>query len=113
MKLKELPVSYDEWVISYAQHLNQDLEKSKYSIDLFKQYRKHLGSFRYRLLLETQKLVVPDIVRDMLGLQKFSLVKMILPFYKGSRSFKLDSAIRSLILPARYRQTIKALDQPA
>jgi hypothetical protein len=112
MKLKELPVSYDEWVISYAQHLKQDLEKSKYSIDLFKQYRKHLGNFRYRLLLETQKLVVPGIVRGMLGLQKFSLVKMILPFYKLSRSFKMDSVIRSLILPDRYRQTIKELDQP-
>jgi uncharacterized protein (DUF2236 family) len=112
MNLKELPGNYDEWVISYTQHLRKDLEKSKFSIDLFKQYKKHLGPFRYQLLLETQKLVVPGIVREMLGLQKFSLVQVILPFYKASRMVQLDSAIRSMILPGKYRGPIDALDQP-
>lgn len=112
MKLKELPVSYDEWVISYMQHLKQDLQKSKYSVDLFKQYKKHLGSFRYMLLVETQKLIVPDIVRQMLGFQKLSFVQIILPFYKASRKVRLDTLIRSLILPNAYKETIRALDQP-
>ena len=37
----------------------QDLEKSHYTADLYKQYRKHLGFVRYKLLKESQKLVVP------------------------------------------------------
>ena len=62
MKLKELPVNYKQWTISYTAHLKNDLQKSEHSIDLFKQYKKHLGNFRYWLLLETQKKVVPGIV---------------------------------------------------
>ena len=113
MKLRELPVGYEEWVASYAQHLQRDLQNSKYSIDLFKQYKKHLGSFRYMLLVETQKMIVPDIVRRMLGFQKLSVVQLILPFYKASRVLKLDASIRALILPGEYRETINALDKPA
>jgi hypothetical protein len=111
MKLKELPVNYNHWTTSYAEHLKNDLHKSAHSIDLFKQYKKHLGSFRYRLLLETQKMVVPGIVRKMLSFNKISFVQMILPFYKVSRAVSLDSTIRSLILPTEYKKAIKALDK--
>lgn len=110
MKLKELPVSYKEWKISYAEHLKNDLLKSLHSIDLFKQYKKHLGGFRYMLLVETQKIVVPGPVRKMLGFKKVSLVRIILPFYKMSRIIKLDTVIRSLLLPAKYKKPINELD---
>ena len=110
MKLKELPVNYNQWTASYAEHLKKDLQRSEHSIDLFKQYKKHLGSFRYWLLLETQKMIVPGIVRKMLHLKRFSFIQMILPFYKVSRMIGLDSNIRSLILPTAYKETIKALD---
>lgn len=110
MHLKELPANYPQWEISYLEHQKNDLQQSAYSIDLFKQYKKHLGNFRYMLLLETQKLVVPDGVRKMLGFNKKSLVQAILPFYKASRGLKLDRPIRSLILPGKYRKTINELD---
>jgi hypothetical protein len=111
MNLKDLPANYKQWTISYAAHLKNDLQKSEYSIDLFKQYKKHLGSFRYWLLLETQKTVVPEIVRKMLAFGKLSFIQIILPFYKLARIVGLDSAIRSLILPTEYKETIKALDR--
>ncbi|CAN5803915.1 hypothetical protein BH11BAC4_BH11BAC4_08950 [soil metagenome] len=111
MNLKELPLNYDQWTISYAEHLKHDLQRSFHSKDLFKQYKKHLGEFRYRLLLETQKMVLPVVVRKMLGFSKFSFVQIILPFYKLSRYIKADQAIRSLILPSAYKLPIQALDK--
>jgi hypothetical protein len=111
MKLKELPANYFEWTKSYESHLENDLQKSYYSIDLFEQYKKHLGAFRYWLLLETQKMVVPEFVRKMLGVKKFSFIQMIVPFYKAGRMVGLGSAMRSLILPNAYKKTINALDK--
>ncbi|MFT3909198.1 MAG: oxygenase MpaB family protein [Ferruginibacter sp.] len=110
MKLKELPVNYDQWIIHHDAHLQNDLLRSEHTVDLFKQYKKQLGGFRYRLLLDTQKLIVPDIVRNLMKLNKFSLVQIILPFYKISRVIKLDKPIKALILPANYKKQIKALD---
>ncbi|MEP6673960.1 MAG: oxygenase MpaB family protein [Ferruginibacter sp.] len=111
MQLKDLPEDHQQWTISYAMHLQNDLLKSEYSIDLFKQYKKHLGAFRYWLLAETQKMIVPDIVRTMLALKKFSWIRLVLPFYKLSRFIRLDKMIRSLLLPAAYKKPIDALDQ--
>ena len=111
MKLKKLPANYNDWISSYAMHLQNDLLKSKYTIDLFKQYKKHLGNFRYWLLQETQKMVLPVTARKMLGFNKFSLIQLILPFYKLSRLVKLDTSIRSLILPSAYKGPIEALDK--
>lgn len=111
MKLRELPADYNKWMNSYAMHLQNDLQRSKYTIDLFKQYKKHLGNFRYWLLLETQKLVVPVAVRKMLEFKRFSFVKLILPLYKFSRIIKLDATVRSLILPSAYKGPINGLDK--
>jgi hypothetical protein len=55
-------------------------------------------------------MVVPDLVRKMLNLNKLSLIQMILPFYKFSRIIKMDTIIRSAILPSAYQASIKALD---
>src|SRR5215510_8313017 len=46
MGLKGLPLNFNEWKIMQQEHLQQDLEKSYYTDDLFKQYKKHLGWFR-------------------------------------------------------------------
>ncbi len=68
MGLKGLPANYTEWTMMRNEHLEADLEKSHYTIDLYKQYKKHLGWFRYRLLKESQKLVVPRRVNGLLHL---------------------------------------------
>src|SRR6187200_2931939 len=43
MGLKELPLTYIEWLPVRKAHLIEDLQKSEYTTDLFKQYKKHLG----------------------------------------------------------------------
>jgi hypothetical protein len=110
MGLKGLPSTYIEWMKMRDEHLEQDLEKSHYTTDLYKQYKKHLGAFRYRLLLESQKLVVPGRVNDLLHLGRFSWITPILFFYKLSRKIKLDWFLKSLILPMEYKKQIKDLD---
>jgi hypothetical protein len=110
MGLADLPASYQLWKQSRIDHLQNDLVKSEYSIDLFKQYKKHLGSFRFNLLWNSQKLVCPSIVKDLLGMSRFSWVKLVVPLYRFSRILRLDGFIKSLILPNKYAAQIKEID---
>ncbi len=110
MELKELPEDYVEWVPVRQSHLEQDLEKSPYSLDLFKQYRKHLGAFRYRMLIEAQKLVVPAKVRSLLGFNPVHWLRPSVPVYKFSKNLGLDGMIKDLLLPSDYKTQIQALD---
>lgn len=113
MELIGLPGNYAEWLIIREHDLEHDLEKSNYTTDLYKQYKKHLGSFRYRVLIEGQIMVAPQKVRHLLHFRKFSFLVPVLPFYKISRVFKLDGFIKSLILPAQYKKEIMELDTTA
>lgn len=110
MNLKELPLNYAAWVVKQHQQLDADLLKSDFTIDLYKQYRKHLGGFRYRLLLESQKMVVPPQVNRLMDFSDVKWLRLIIPFYKFSRRLKLDGLIKSIILPSEYKTEIKALD---
>ena len=110
MGLKELPANYQEWIIARDEHLQQDLEKSHYTDDLYKQYRKHLGWIRYKLLVESQKLVVPPYAKDILKMGRVSWLTPILAIYKLSRKVKMDWFLKSLVLPGVYKKQIKALD---
>jgi len=110
MGLKELPGSYEEWLPVRDDHLENDLENSHYTFDLFKQYRKHLGKVRYRILIEAQKLIVPGIVRSYMGFGKFTWLAPAVPVYKLSRRLKLDNLVKNILLPREYREQIDALD---
>lgn len=110
MGLKGLPVDYAEWLLMRAEHLQQDLIKSSHTVHLYQQYKKHLKPLRYRLLLESQILVVPQQVNDLLQLGRFSLLTPVLGIYKVSRELKMDWILKALILPAKYKGQIKALD---
>ena len=52
---------------------------------------------------------MPENVRILLHLRKFSFLTLILPFYKLGRFLKLDGFIKSIILPAKYKEEIKGL----
>lgn len=110
MGLKDLPKSYNEWLPIREAHLNDNLQKSEYADDLFQQYKKHLGTFRYKVLLEGQKLVVPPRVKRLLYLNGFSWLSVVVPLYKMSRWFRLDSLFKNLLLPNQYKAEIKGLD---
>ena len=110
MGLKELPANFNNWLLAREEHLHNDLQKSKYSVDLFKQYKKHLGALRYKILVEAQMLVVPARVKELLGFRSFSLLKPAVPIYKLTRKFNMDALVKAVLLPAAYKKEIKELD---
>ncbi|TXK45752.1 DUF2236 domain-containing protein [Pontibacter qinzhouensis] len=114
MGLKELPVTFEQWQVMRKVHLQQDLQKSHYTTDLYRQYRKHLGFVRYLLLLEGQKMVVPQQVKKLLGFNSVPLLAPVLVVYKLSRKLQLDWLLKAIILPGAYKNQIRNLDrQPA
>ena len=111
MGVRGLPTDYTSWEVMRREHLAHDLVYSPYTDDLFKQYRKHLGGFRYTLLREAQRLVVPTRVTDLLGGRRVSLLWPLLLGYKLARQLRLGGVMKWLILPPAYRQEIGALDR--
>ena len=110
MGLKELPLTFLEWLPVREAHLMADLQKSEYTEDLFKQYKKHLGVMRFRVLIEGQKLVVPDRVKALLDFRDFSFLTPVVPLYKISRLMKMDWLLRNILLPSDYKDQINELD---
>lgn len=110
MQLKDLPPDYKSWLPVREEHLHNDLKCGNYTLDLFRQYKKHLGAVRYKVLVESQILVVPDHVKTLLGFRKFSLLKPAVPVYKLSRKLNMDSLVKAILLPPAYKREIKALD---
>jgi hypothetical protein len=111
MGLKGLPEDYAAWLPMREQHLAQNLKKSAFTSDLYQQYRKHLGLFRYFLLKQGQLLIVPAPVKVHLSLGNVALLKPVVWGYKLSRSLKLDWLLKDGILPTAYKSQIKDLDK--
>lgn len=110
MNIPDLPPNYIEWLPVREQHMQNNLAKSHFTNDLFVQYKKSLGSFRYNVLLEGQILVVPKRVAQLLHFRKFSLLAPAVPIYKMSRLIKMDGAIKWFLLPPEYKTMIQQLD---
>jgi hypothetical protein len=110
MDLIGLPHNYIEWLKMREQHLNKYLVRGNYTLDLYKQYKKHLGPLRFKLLIEGQKLVVPKKVNELLEMGHVSLLVPVLVLYKITRKVKLDWFLKSIILPKEYKKEIKELD---
>lgn len=107
MNLKELPYTYNEWLTSRTEHLNNDLVYSPLTKDLFKQYKKHLGSFRYGVLLSVQKLLAPKQVASLLHFNKPGMFKPLIKAYSRSKNIALLKEIKFRLLPARYRKQLR------
>lgn len=110
MGLQKLPGTYQEWLPERDAHMKADLVKSEYTVDLFKQYKKHLGAMRFKVLVEGQKLVVPDQVKELLQFSDFSLLSPVVPIYKVSRLMKMDWLLKNILLPSDYKDQINELD---
>jgi mpaB/rubber oxygenase-like protein len=110
MGLKELPTNYIDWLPVYNRHLEDDLEKSDLTIDLYKQYRKHLGAVRYKIMQEAQLLVVPPRVKQLLAPNEKSWLGPVIPLYKICSKIGLDAWLKAVLLPAKYKKQILALN---
>jgi hypothetical protein len=110
MGIKNLPTDFNAWQQSRYEHMLQNLQYSHYSKDLFMQYKKHLGAIRYLILIEAQKMVIPKQVRKLLGAGQISILYPLLAIYKICKHIKLDTIIKSVILPKEYQMEISHLD---
>lgn len=106
MKLKNLPKNYNKWIIDRNFHLKNDLEKGKFTIHLFEQYKKHLGRFRYFILIQIQHILVPKIVYNKLFTTSYFPTILVINLYKFSRVLKLNNLIKSILLPGKHKQEL-------
>ena len=65
---------------------------------------------RFRVLIEAQKLVVPDKVKRLLHFSEFSLLTPVVPVYKISRLLKMDWLLKKILFPPDYKVQINDLD---
>ncbi|HVU58211.1 MAG TPA: oxygenase MpaB family protein [Puia sp.] len=111
MGLIGLPNNYSHWRRMRAGYLRTNLVRSTYTHDLYRQYRRHLGAFRYYLLRQVQTLLVPKRVRQLLSLPRLPLFYPVVWLYKVSRWLKFDRLIKALLLPSAYKIQIAGLDK--
>ena len=112
MQLAGLPSSYHEYCTSRKEHLRQNLIRSKFTIDLYKQYNQHLGIMRYLILKQVQLLLVPRRVKKLLPVGNMVWIKPFLKLYKVLRLFKIESFFKNALLPDTYKEQIKGLEAP-
>ncbi|HZY39708.1 MAG TPA: oxygenase MpaB family protein [Mucilaginibacter sp.] len=110
MQLKDLPGDFNEWLKVREAHLDSNLIRSEFTVDLYRQYKKHLGLIRYSLLLQVQIVLVPVAVKNLLELKKSFWLAPLLNLYKFSRLFAADRLLKEALLPKVYKTRIKALD---
>ena len=102
LRIPELPATYAEWRRDRRRHLDRDLAYSRHSALLFRQYRRHLGFWRYHVLVEVQALLVPVEVRRLLNLNPNKLLPSVIRAYGIVEQCNLHSVIHSLLIPPRY-----------
>lgn len=110
MQLKELPASYVEWIKARNGHMYRDLATSKFTTDLYRQYRKQLGLLRYFILKQVQVLLVPGYIKSMLGFKPVKGVAAALKLYKFMRRLNIEAMFKNILLPPAYKTQVHALE---
>ena len=110
MQLTGLPASYAAYQLMRSEHLQQNLVSGKLTLDLYRQYKKHLGPARYQVLKQAQLLVVPPLVRKHLSLGKVPWLLAVVWAYQFLRLIKVETFLRNALLPAAYKAQIIAMD---
>lgn len=113
MHIRDLPATYPEWKAIYEAQLIRNLEKSAFTENLFQQYKKHLGNFRYFLLLHVQRMLVSQHVNQLLGLGRSGLVRLLVPFYRLLRTINLHKPLILMMVPPRFINQVKTMGRPA
>ena len=110
LRIGDLPSSYEQWKADRDRHLRRDLRRSDGTDALYAQYRIHLGSWRYRLLLRVQAILVPEHVRGLLRLRSGAWLRPLLRVYPIAVRLGLRATIQRLLMPSRYLAAVRKLD---
>ena len=112
LHVSELPKTYSDWKQDRRRHLVRDLTYSKHTAMLYQSYRRHLGFWRYHLLLEVQALLAPPEVRRLLHLTSNPLISGLAQTY-GFVGGPLQSLAHTLLIPPRYWADVRQFDRSA
>jgi uncharacterized protein (DUF2236 family) len=110
--IPSLPLTYAAWRADRECHLRRDLLHGQGTAALYAQYRKHLGPWRYHLLLRMQSILTPDHVRGLLRLKRAAWLRPLLRFYPILVRGGLRSIIQRLLMPTAYLAAARGLDHP-
>ena len=111
LHISELPKTYEKWELHRQRHLVRDLSYSKHTSMLFEAYRRHLGRWRYELLLQVQALLVPVHVRRLLNLKPNAIISGLVDTYGIVGSLGLQSLVHGLLIPPRYWADVHRFDR--
>lgn len=111
MHLYELPENYTSWQTAYRQHLQSNLANGELTKDLFTRYRRHLGGFRYYILLEVQRMLVSPHVNHLLKLGRPTTGSAFIPVYRLLRKTFLSRWMVRLLVPHRFHADLLAMEQ--
>jgi uncharacterized protein (DUF2236 family) len=111
LHIPDLPASYAEWRVDRETHLRRDLVRSEGAAQLYAQYRKHLGPWRYRLLLWVQAALAPAHVRGLLRLTSAAWMRAVLRLYPALAHAGLRPTIQRLLMPSAHLSAVRGLDQ--
>jgi uncharacterized protein (DUF2236 family) len=110
--IPDLPPTYAEWRADRERHLRRDLVHGEGTKALYAQYRKHLGQWRYHLLLRLQSILTPEHVRGLLRMKRAAWLRPLVRLYPVLVRAGLRSLIQWLLMPSAYLPAVRALDQP-
>jgi len=108
--IPELPMSYIAWTEDRERHMRRDLLNGEGTKTLYAQYRKHLGPFRYHLLLRIQAFLAPVHVRRLLQLGSAKWLRPLLRIYPLLVRVGLRSTIQRMVMPAKHLRAVRGLD---
>lgn len=108
--IPDLPRTYAEWSLDRELHLRRDLLHGEGTGALYDQYRKHLGPWRYQLLLRLQSILTPEHVRGLLRLKPAAWLRALVRLYPVLVRAGLRSIIQRLLMPSAYLAAVQGLD---
>jgi uncharacterized protein (DUF2236 family) len=110
LNVQELPATYAEWQEDRERHLRRDLENSDFTRRLYEEYRRHLGPWRYWILLQVQGVLVAEPVRQLLRLRRQRLLMApSLQVYAWIRALGLQRLVQRALVPPRYWAEVQNL----
>jgi hypothetical protein len=109
LAIPELPETYDDWVADRRRHLERDLIYTGLTAELYLQYRRHLGWWRYETMLRVQGVLVPDHVRLLLDLKPCCWVGPCLRAYRAVVRIGLRALVHRMVMPPAILPQIRRL----
>jgi uncharacterized protein (DUF2236 family) len=111
LNVKELPEDYESWRADRLSHMERDLARGRHTTLMYESYRRHLGEWRYQLLLQVQALLVPERVRSLLRLRRRAVFSAAVDVYASLPVPGLRPLLRRLLLQPRYWGEVAELER--